>query len=72
MSSDAFDPKEPPRRNGMRYPAAETAEKHARILEQAARLFRERGFAGVSLAEIMKATGLTHGRSTTTSLPRKR
>jgi TetR/AcrR family transcriptional repressor of nem operon len=45
----------------MRYPAAETAEKHARILEQAARLFRERGFAGVSLGEIMKATGLTHG-----------
>jgi len=45
----------------MRYPAAETAEKHARILEEAARLFRERGFAGVSLAEIMKATGLTHG-----------
>jgi TetR/AcrR family transcriptional repressor of nem operon len=45
----------------MRYPAAETAEKHARILEHAARLFRERGFAGVSLGEIMKATGLTHG-----------
>ncbi|QND52178.1 TetR/AcrR family transcriptional regulator [Phyllobacterium sp. 628] len=45
----------------MRYPAAETAEKHERILEQAARLFRERGFSGVSLGEIMKATGLTHG-----------
>jgi TetR/AcrR family transcriptional repressor of nem operon len=45
----------------MRYPAAETAEKHTRILEQAARLFRERGFAGVSVSEIMKATGLTHG-----------
>src|ERR1700712_2962633 len=45
----------------MRYPAAETAEKHERILEEASRLFRERGFAGVSVAEIMKATGLTHG-----------
>lgn len=45
----------------MRYPAAETAEKHVRILDQAARLFRERGFSGVSLSEIMKATGLTHG-----------
>lgn len=45
----------------MRYPAAETAEKHTRILEQAARLFRERGFPGVSVSEIMKATGLTHG-----------
>jgi TetR/AcrR family transcriptional repressor of nem operon len=45
----------------MRYPAAETAEKHARILKEASRLFRERGFADVSVAEIMKATGLTHG-----------
>jgi TetR/AcrR family transcriptional regulator, transcriptional repressor for nem operon len=45
----------------MRYPAAETAEKHRRILTAASRLFRERGFAGVSVAEIMQATGLTHG-----------
>jgi TetR/AcrR family transcriptional regulator, transcriptional repressor for nem operon len=45
----------------MRYPAAETAEKHTRILNEAARLFRERGFSGVSVSEIMKATGLTHG-----------
>lgn len=45
----------------MRYPAAETAAKHARILDKASRLFRERGFSDVSVAEIMKATGLTHG-----------
>ncbi|WP_295990977.1 TetR/AcrR family transcriptional regulator [Rugamonas sp.] len=45
----------------MRYPAAETAEKHQRILDEASRLFRERGFGGVSVSEIMKATGLTHG-----------
>jgi len=45
----------------MRYPAAETAEKHVRILEAASRMFRERGFSDVSVAEIMKATGLTHG-----------
>ena len=45
----------------LRYPAAETALKHEKILEAASRLFRERGFAGVSVAEIMKATGLTHG-----------
>ena len=45
----------------VRYPPEETAKKHARILEQASILFRERGFSGVSLSEIMKATGLTHG-----------
>lgn len=45
----------------MRYPAEETAEKHQRILEQASILFRERGFYGVSVSEVMKATGLTHG-----------
>ena len=45
----------------MRYPAAETAEKHRRALQSASRLFRERGFDGASISEIMKATGLTHG-----------
>lgn len=45
----------------MRYPAAETAEKHARILGAASELFREHGFAGVSVGKIMQATGLTHG-----------
>ncbi|SFO68511.1 transcriptional regulator, TetR family [Variovorax sp. OK605] len=44
----------------MRYPAAETAERHQKILVEASRLFKERGF-GVSVSEIMKATGLTHG-----------
>lgn len=32
-----------------------------RILTEAARLFREKGFDGVSLAEVMNAAGLTHG-----------
>ena len=45
----------------MRYPAAETAEKHLRILDAASQLFRKRGFSGVSVGEIMRATGLTHG-----------
>lgn len=45
----------------MRYPAAETAEKHQRILDAATRLFRDRGFDRASVAEIMKAAGLTHG-----------
>jgi len=45
----------------MRYPAEQTAKKHEKILNEAARLFRERGFAGISVAEVMKAAGLTHG-----------
>lgn len=45
----------------MRYPVAETAEKHARILSAASELFREHGFAGVSVGKVMQATGLTHG-----------
>jgi TetR/AcrR family transcriptional regulator, transcriptional repressor for nem operon len=45
----------------MRYPASETAQKHERILSEASRLFRERGFAGAGVAEVMKAVGLTHG-----------
>jgi TetR/AcrR family transcriptional repressor of nem operon len=45
----------------MRYPASETAKKHDRILNVAAKLFRERGFDGAGVAEIMKLAGLTHG-----------
>lgn len=45
----------------MRYPAGETAQRHQRILDEASILFRERGFNGVSVSEIMQATGLTHG-----------
>lgn len=45
----------------MRYPVAETAEKHQRILVEATRLFRDRGFDGVNISEIMKSAGLTHG-----------
>ncbi|MEJ1975567.1 MAG: TetR/AcrR family transcriptional regulator [Acetobacteraceae bacterium] len=45
----------------VRYPAAETAEKHERILSEASRLFRERGLAGVSVGDLMKAADLTHG-----------
>ena len=45
----------------MRYPAEETAAKHERIVEEASRLFRERGFQNVTVGEVMKAAGLTHG-----------
>jgi TetR/AcrR family transcriptional regulator, transcriptional repressor for nem operon len=37
-------------------------EKHRKqILDRAIELFRERGFDGVGLADIMKSAGLTHG-----------
>jgi hypothetical protein len=39
---------------GMRYPAKETAVKHERIVKEASRLSRERGFETVSLGEVMK------------------
>ena len=45
----------------MRYPADETAKKHDRLVREASRLFRKRGFKDVSIAEVMKAAGLTHG-----------
>ena len=45
----------------MRYPADETTAKHERIVKEASRLFRERGFENVSVADVMKAAGLTHG-----------
>jgi len=40
----------------------EQAERNRdRIIEVASRLFRERGFDGVGVADLMKAAGLTHG-----------
>ena len=41
--------------------ATETAQKHEQILDESIRLFRERGFDGVSVSQVMKAAGLTHG-----------
>jgi len=45
----------------MRYPAKETAARHERIVKEASRLFRERGFENVTVGEVMQAAGLTHG-----------
>lgn len=45
----------------MRYPAKETAAKHERIVKEASQLFRERGFDRVTVGEVVKAAGLTHG-----------
>ena len=45
----------------MRVSREQAAENRARILTVAGRLFRERGFDGVGVSDIMKAAGLTHG-----------
>src|SRR5271154_1121712 len=49
------------RRQTMRYPAQQTAERHERILDAASQMFRRNGFDGVSVAAVMEAAGLTHG-----------
>ncbi|TCK16773.1 TetR family transcriptional regulator [Ancylobacter aquaticus] len=45
----------------MRVTKAKVAEHRRSILDSASRLFRERGFRDVGVAEIMQASGLTHG-----------
>ncbi|WP_436520098.1 TetR/AcrR family transcriptional regulator [Actinoplanes sp. HUAS TT8] len=40
---------------------AQARENRERIVTTAARLFRERGIAGVSVADVSAAAGLTHG-----------
>lgn len=45
----------------MRVSREKSVESRERILEAAASLFREKGFDGIGLADIMKAAGLTHG-----------
>ncbi|MGA9868240.1 MAG: helix-turn-helix domain-containing protein [Acetobacteraceae bacterium] len=45
----------------MKVSREQVAENRRKILHVAGRLFRERGFEAVTVAEIMKAAGLTHG-----------
>lgn len=45
----------------MRVSREQVAEHRRMILEAAGRLFRERGFETVTVAEVMQAAGLTHG-----------
>ena len=45
----------------MRVSREKAAENRERIVETAARLFREHGFSGVGVDAIMKEAGLTHG-----------
>lgn len=45
----------------MKVSREQMAENRSRILEEASRLFRAKGYDAVSVAEVMKACGLTHG-----------
>jgi TetR/AcrR family transcriptional repressor of nem operon len=45
----------------MRVSREQAAENRERIVETAARLFRERGLDGIGVADLMKSAGLTHG-----------
>lgn len=45
----------------MRVTREQMETNRRRILDEASRLFREQGFASVTIADIMKAAGQTHG-----------
>ncbi|WP_146675795.1 TetR/AcrR family transcriptional regulator [Pirellula sp. SH-Sr6A] len=45
----------------MRVSREQAALNRGRIIDVASKLFRERGFDGVGVADLMKAAGLTHG-----------
>jgi TetR/AcrR family transcriptional regulator, transcriptional repressor for nem operon len=45
----------------MKVSREQMAENRRRILDVASRLFRDKGFDAVSVAEVMNAAGLTHG-----------
>lgn len=45
----------------MRVSREQASQNRDRVLDAAAALFRERGFGGVGVAELMNAAGLTHG-----------
>ncbi|NWA28606.1 TetR/AcrR family transcriptional regulator [Pseudomonas gingeri] len=45
----------------MRVSRVEAAQSRERIIESAANQFRQHGFDGIGLAELMKSAGMTHG-----------
>jgi TetR/AcrR family transcriptional repressor of nem operon len=45
----------------MGYSKADKAQSHERIVQTAATRFREKGIDGISVADLMKEAGLTHG-----------
>ena len=50
-----------PERRLMRLTKEQAEANRQRILAEAGELFRERGFDGISVAELMQAAGFTHG-----------
>lgn len=45
----------------MKVSREQASQNRDRVLETAGRLFRERGFDGIGVADLMKSAGLTHG-----------
>ncbi|TXH32844.1 MAG: TetR/AcrR family transcriptional regulator [Rhodospirillaceae bacterium] len=45
----------------MKVSREQATANRARIVETAARLFREKGFDGIGVADLMKSAGMTHG-----------
>ena len=45
----------------MKVSREQAQENRCRVIATASELFRERGFDGIGIAELMKAAGLTHG-----------
>jgi TetR/AcrR family transcriptional repressor of nem operon len=45
----------------MKVSREQAAQNRERIVKQAARLFRERGFDGIGVADLMREAGFTHG-----------
>ncbi len=45
----------------MKVSREQAAQNRERILDAATQLFRERGFEGIGVADLMKTVGLTHG-----------
>lgn len=45
----------------MKVSREQASQNRERVLDAASRLFRERGFDGVGVADLMKSAGLTHG-----------
>lgn len=48
-------------KRAMKLSAQQVAENRERVIDTALKLFRERGFDGVSVSDLMRSAGLTHG-----------